>query len=184
MNYFVNCNNSSEVKHRFRELASVYHPDMPNGDIKIMQEINNQYHEALQKFHDTKFKDAEGKERKYYYNENKESQIVEIIEQLVSRKVVGKYRVLLIGTWIWVMDGYNCKKHLKELGFRFHGQRQAWYWTKDKARSRYNPRVTLEEIACSYGGEEVEKPVKKTKKRSLKKKSGIFSKIMKLAFTK
>lgn len=41
--YFVGCNTKEEVEKRYRALAKVYHPDMPNGDKDTFQKLHDEY---------------------------------------------------------------------------------------------------------------------------------------------
>lgn len=41
--YFAGCNDMKSYEKRYKELAKIYHPDSPNGDKEIFQEIQNIY---------------------------------------------------------------------------------------------------------------------------------------------
>ena len=42
-NFFKGCHSPQEVQDRYRNLAKQYHPDIPGGNIELMQELNRQY---------------------------------------------------------------------------------------------------------------------------------------------
>lgn len=43
LKHFKGCKTIDEAKLLFRELSKKHHPDKPGGDVKIMQEINEEY---------------------------------------------------------------------------------------------------------------------------------------------
>jgi hypothetical protein len=43
VDWFDGCYSQEEIKKKYRKLCFEYHPDMPNGDVEIMKEINIQY---------------------------------------------------------------------------------------------------------------------------------------------
>ncbi len=48
-NYFSGLNTEEEINKRYKELAKKYHPDVPNGDVKIMQQINVERNKLINK---------------------------------------------------------------------------------------------------------------------------------------
>ena len=52
-NYFSKCKTLDEVKKLYKQLALFHHPDRPDGNIVIMQRINQEY-ESIMK--DPRFK--------------------------------------------------------------------------------------------------------------------------------
>lgn len=149
--FFRGCINVEQVKTRFRELAKEFHPDL-GGDTETMKLINNQYHETLSKFHkSTSIKD--GKEHTYYYNNEMETLLAEMVYRLLGLKMVG-VDVSLVGLWIWIEgDTKPHKNSLKGLGCRWHSKRTAWYFHSPKLRTKFNANISLDGIKAAYGAE-------------------------------
>lgn len=49
-NPFSGCNDLESLKKRYKSLSKVYHPDMDNGDIEMMQKINAEYDRLRKKY--------------------------------------------------------------------------------------------------------------------------------------
>jgi DnaJ-class molecular chaperone len=68
MQYFTDCYSVEEIKKHYRFLCFKYHPDVSKQDTTaIMQEINEQYLEALESCNGATFTDVHGKEHTYWY---------------------------------------------------------------------------------------------------------------------
>ena len=65
MLYFNGQDSLIEIKKTYRKLCTIHHPDK-GGDTGIMQEINAQYHEALQNIDGTTSENKEGQGFTYH----------------------------------------------------------------------------------------------------------------------
>lgn len=150
--YFLICNTVEKIKNKYRELAKEHHPDL-GGDVRIMQEINVQYHKALIEKNGSTGKDEEsGSEWTYRYNEEVEQAVMDMISSLLAMRMQN-VEMYLIGTWIWVIgDTRPYKDALKSLGLRWNGLRSAWVFHVGKWHKRQS-RGGLSDIAYRYGCE-------------------------------
>lgn len=147
--YFENLNTVTEIKKAYRILASANHPDK-GGNTATMQEINAQYHEALQNIDGTVTKDKTGKSHTYHYNHATEEEIADKINELLALNLTG-IEIALIGTWIWITgDTKPVKEELKGAKCKWHSKRKCWFFSTQKKR-RYNSKASLNDLAESYG---------------------------------
>jgi hypothetical protein len=98
--YFAGCATVTEIKSLYRRLAMANHPDR-GGDTRVMQEINAQYHAALEGKHESHERDAEGDQHTYYYNRAQEQAVIDKLAELLKLNLPG-CEVWLIGKWLWV----------------------------------------------------------------------------------
>jgi len=155
MKWFTGCNDITEIKKRYRELAMQYHPDR-GGDTRIMQEINDAYEISLRGQHQQAYKGTDGETRTYYYNQDNEQAIMGKIDELLKAKMVG-VDIFLIGTWLWVMGNTRQYKDIlgrQGLGMRWQKHRQAWSWTPSKWHGG-NSRGDFLHLATKYGAEKI-----------------------------
>lgn len=149
MRYFDHLFTVETIKSEFRDLAFRHHPDR-GGDTATMQEINAQYHAALQRCNGQTSQGDNGKEHRYYYNEAVESAVLDKILSLISMNLSG-VRISLIGTWIWVTGDTKPHKELfKSQGLRWHATRLCWYYTTSKHYGKPS-RYGLDTLAMRYG---------------------------------
>ncbi|NEP10246.1 MAG: hypothetical protein F6K14_08505 [Symploca sp. SIO2C1] len=159
INYFNGIIGVEKIKTRYRELALQHHPDR-GGNLETMQEINRQYHERLKASDKSTSRGSNGESHTYYYNEERETIVAEKLAEVIARNL-SNIRIMLVGTWLWV-DGETkaVKDQLKELGFRWHGERGKWYWnTGNYRRGRSN--ADFGTIAAKYGYKEYNSEEKK-----------------------
>jgi len=153
MNYFTACSTVEKIKATWRRLAKQYHPDL-GGDTRVMQDVNNQYHEALQAKHKTTSYDKETKkERTYYYDKDIEQAVMNKILELLGMRM-DNVNVMLLGTWVWITG--DTKPYKSKLGkegakCRWHKTKQAWYWRSQKNKCYRSSNAPLSQIAAMYG---------------------------------
>lgn len=156
--YFTDCRTAEDVKTRYKELAKRYHPDMPGGDTKIMQEINDEFDRVFARLKNIHRKQGtnetyEEKDEKKRSNETPQM-FREIITKLfsISQDIV----IEICGTWLWLTgDTYPIREELKAIGCRWSKGKKKWYFTYDPY---VKTRFTLSESArrFKYGSEFVE----------------------------
>ncbi len=148
MQYFNNEQSVAEIKKAYRRLANIHHPDK-GGDTAAMQELNAQYHEALQNIHGSITKDSEGQEHTYYYDHGTEEAIINKIDELMALRL-SDIEIALIGTWIWITgETKQHKEALKAAKCKWHGKRKCWFFTTRKGK--WNSKASLSDLASTYG---------------------------------
>jgi hypothetical protein len=147
--YFEHLVTVEEVKRWYRHLAQLHHPDR-GGDLRVMQEVNAQYHDALKRLNGTTSRRDDGSEHKYQYDFDVESAVVDKIAAYLGLNLPD-VDCALIGTWLWVTgETRPWKEQLKALGFRWHPTRGCWFWHQGKWRGRQS-RAGLDGLAMRYG---------------------------------
>lgn len=165
-NHFEQCNTVDAVKKHYRTLAMQMHPDR-GGDTASMQELNRQYQNALSACHGQTSIGSDKEEHTYYYNQEREQEIIDFIDRLLRSNALKSDNVecMIIGRWVWITgDTKPVKDTLKELECRWHSKRQAWYWHKQTYRTQFNKSVSLDDLANYYGYSRVEDNEKTTSK--------------------
>jgi len=147
---FTGCRTPQDVKNLYRKLAFKYHPDR-GGDNDTMKRVNAMYHKALESLHGFTTKGSDGRDHTYYYNQKVEQAVLDKVEQLLSLNLTG-CTVEIIGTWVWVsgktkphQDSLNTAKCL------WHNERQMWFWHGPRYKSKYNKRVSMNDLRHAYG---------------------------------
>ena len=150
MLWFASLRNVIDIKSLYRKLAMAHHPDH-GGDTRTMQDINEQYLQALRSCDGQTTKGDDGREHKYSYNEADESEIINKVSELLRLRMSG-VDIMLIGKWIWCTGNTRENKDaLKQAGLSWHSKRVAWYWHPAESYSHYNRRVSLDDLAYIYG---------------------------------
>ncbi len=156
MDWFAGCHTVPEIKARYRELAKRHHPDW-GGDNETMKAINAAYHAALRQRNGESCTGDDGREHTYRYNEAVEQAVIDKLAAVLALRMQG-VRVLLIGTWLWVVgDTRPHKEALKRLGLWWVPKRLAWAYHASPWRGRPNPG-SLDSIAWRYGVQEFRAP--------------------------
>jgi hypothetical protein len=146
--FFAGLQTVEEIKSHYRRLAVKYHPDK-GGDLRIMQAINQQYHDALKRC-DGQTRTEGEKEYRYKYEADVEQAVVDKIAVLIG---LGHedLTIALIGTWLWVTGNTRAHKdQLKALGLKYHAGREAWFFNVKPWRGGRS-RAGLAGLAMKYG---------------------------------
>lgn len=83
-------------------------------------------------------------------------------------KIIGFNGVTIeiIGNWIWCFDSFGFRKELRELGFKYAGQKKAWYWHSEAFRKKERKALSMDDIRNYYGSTEVKTEEKKLLKQA------------------
>ena len=155
MKYFDQCTTLDEIHTRYRKLAMQYHPDH-GGDTRTMQELNNQYAEALTtaQLHNERSRQASAHAngKKTYADFHDLDDVFQVLARKIEfvLSMPGRLQVELTGAWLWIHgDTKPVKEELKAQGFRWAPDKKLWYYAGVPTFNR--KRKTLDEIRSCYG---------------------------------
>lgn len=167
-NHFAGCN-LDNVRARYKDLAMMYHPDrgLPTSDLRIMQEVNDQYHSFLKSLDGKQFEKRSSNpnttQKEYYtfrYDWKKEEELRAKIDQVIGLKLEN-ITLEVNGSWIWIGNTSKDQASLFNrhgLGFKFSGEHVKWYWHK-QINSPFKTRrsgLTYDQIKQLHGSETIE----------------------------
>lgn len=157
MKYFKNIETLEELRKQYKELLKTHHPDN-GGNVADMQEINSEYDrlfKVLKNKHESKTADSDSTKADFNkkYDFETDEKLREVLQKIISFSGI---TIDLVGTWIW-LDGntYPYKDALKEIGFKWSGQRKKWYWNNGEYRKHGNRKLSYTDIQNYYGSTEV-----------------------------
>lgn len=165
MKWFKEINGLNELRKLYKKLVVEHHPDN-GGSEEAIKEINTEYDILFKRMkndfeHADAYKNATDKQ-KQPYDWQKDQKIRDVIMQLSRFKDI---KVEIIGVWIWVSECYAYRKELKELGFRWAGQKQMWYIHFDDFH-KFSPKPAfMSYIRAKYGSVEVKFKKEKQEER-------------------
>lgn len=169
MTYFRNVNTLEELRKQYKELLKQYHPDNPNGSTEATQAINAEYDrlfKVLKDKHESKQADNEnGKAdfNKKYYDFSEDQALRDMLNKIIGFDGI---TIEIIGNWIWCFNSFNYRKELKELGFKYAGQKKAWYYHTEAFRKKGKKALSMDDIRNYYGSTEVKTEEKKLLKQA------------------
>lgn len=159
MTYFKNPKTLQELRKQYKELLKIHHPDN-GGNLENMQNINAEYdrlfkvlkdkHESKSTADDAAKSDYEKK--KWDYTED--VALREVLQKII---ILSDITIEVCSAWIWVSGNtYQHKELLKEYGFKFGGQKKAWYWHSEAFQKRSKRTLSMNDIRNYYGSTEIE----------------------------
>ena len=160
--YFKDVNTLEELRRQYRDLLKKYHPDNANGSTQSTQEINAEYDrifKVLKNRHESKATDSnEGKAKTDFNNMKYDFTEDELLREMLQKVIhFDGITLEIIGNWLWISGNtYQYRKELKDLGFKFAGQKKSWYWHSEAFRKRSHKKLSMEDIRNYYGSTEVE----------------------------
>lgn len=168
--YFSNVSSLEQLRKQYRDLLKQYHPDNANGSTQATQEINAEYDRLFKLLKDKHEKSADSKENnaktdfnnmKYDFSEDQR------LREMLN-KIIGFHGITIeiIGNWIWAFDSYGYRKELKELGFKYAGNKKAWYYHTETFRKKSHKTLSMDDIRNYYGSTEVETDQRKLLKKA------------------
>lgn len=161
MTYFKNVETLEELRKQYKELLKKFHPDNPNGSTEATQQINAEYEQLfkiLKNRHESKMTGAENKTKSSYdnmkYNYEEDERLREMLQKVIYFSDI---TIEIIGAWIWIGGNtYQYRKELKDLGFKFAGNKKMWFWHSEAFRKKSNKALSIDDIRNYYGSTEVE----------------------------
>lgn len=170
MTYFKNVETLEELRKQYKELLKKFHPDNQDGSTEATQQINAEYDKlfkVLKDKHESKATaDSEnGKAdfNKKYYDFAEDKALRDMLKKIIGFNGV---KIEIIGNWIWCFDSYGYRKELKELGFKYAGQKKAWYYHTEAFRKKGRKALSMDDIRNYYGSTEVKTEEKKLLKQA------------------
>ena len=159
--YFKDVNTLEELRRQYRDLLKKYHPDNKDGSTQATQEINAEYDRLFKVLKDRheKSTDNKGNNTKTDFNNMKyDFSEDELLRDMLQKVIhLSDITIEIIGNRIWISGNtYQYKKELKDLGFKFAGQKKSWYWHSEAFRKRSHKKLSMEDIRNYYGSTEVE----------------------------
>lgn len=156
--YFINVTTLEQLRKQYKELLKTYHPDN-GGNVSDMQDINVEYDKMFKVLKDKHESDHTGSDRgkecydnmKYDFAEDKK--LRDMLNRIIGFEGI---TIEVCGSWIWAFNSYNCRKELKEMGFKFAGKKKAWYWHSETFRKRGHRVLSMDDIRSYYGSTEVQ----------------------------
>ena len=166
--WFSQCEDVQAVKVLYRELVKQHHPDL-GGCTSTMQEINDQYHNALKGLDGHQYKGSDGEDHTYRYDGERETEIGNKLFELLSLKMAG-VEIYLVGLWVWIKgDTKPYKDALKGLACRWSNGHQSWYFRPESCRTWHSGK-SFSQIASDYGAHRVVEDDIKRGSRNIGKK--------------
>lgn len=155
-NIFQNLNEPKKIKSTYFRLAQQFHPDHGGTD-EIFRELNDEYLRRLKELDGKYFSFNENQqEYKFNYNELKEKEIINKINEFFS-KAPEHLKLSLVGSWLWVENSEKSDKDfLKELSFRWSGSKKMWYFTTN-FKPYHTRGINFDDIVDKYGQVELSK---------------------------
>jgi molecular chaperone DnaK (HSP70) len=140
-----------EVKKRYKDLAKLHHPDR-GGNTATMQEINNEYAQAIRYAAKGQKMTEEQTESAIYESEEYAQAINKVINLAGTRLEV-------VGNWLWITG--ETKQHkdiLKTDPAKFTWAKKkddfsAWFFRTDEWKTRNKQKHTLDQIRAKYGSQ-------------------------------
>lgn len=145
--YFAGIKTVEELRKRYKELLKKHHPDN-GGNEETMKEINAEYDRLSAQMSRENKAD---KESTTYDTEAEDRAFREILEKISTLNVTAE----IVGSWIWISGGYECRELLKSIGFKFAPKKKCWCWHFGEYRRHHSKEVSLDEIRMKYGSQTV-----------------------------
>lgn len=149
MKYFATCTTLEALKHEYRRLCMIHHPDR-GGDTATMAAINQEYDEAFQRL-------QSGRAAQQTAEAHEAEEAPEAFRAVISRLVIlAGINIEICGSWVWVTGNtYPNREALKAAGLRYSKGKAAWYWKPEGSRSKARRQYSMTEIRQLHGSERV-----------------------------
>lgn len=146
--WFAEVKTLDELRQRYKTLLKQYHPDSKDGDTKITQEINSAYDRLFAIL--SKETKADG--QSYTCDNQAEN---EAFKEVLSQIAHINATIEVVGSWIWISNGYEYRALLKSVGFKYAPRKKAWCWHYGEYRRHHKSEVSLDQIRSKYGSKTV-----------------------------
>ena len=167
MTYFKNINTLEELRKQYKELLKIHHPDN-GGNLENMQQINAEYDKLFKILKDKHTTDTSTNNKTDFnnmkYDFEEDEKLREVLQKVIH---FSNITIDIVGVFIWI-DGntYPYKNELKEIGFKWSGQRKKWYFHNGEYKKRGNRKLSYTDIQNLYGSTEVQTEQRKQLKQA------------------
>ena len=155
--FFNDCKCIEELKAEYKRLALKYHPDMPTGNLEIMQLVNAEYDRLfciLKDVHAKKDGSTYQATGDWTTSETPE-QYRDIISALIKMHGI---QIELCGSWLWLTgETMPHKEALKELGCLWSANKRAWYYNGSARKTKRAHCKSMDEVRAKWGSEKIAK---------------------------
>lgn len=150
MKYFASCATLDALKHEYRRLCMIHHPDR-GGDTATMAAINQEYDEAFRRLQSGRTTAQQTAET------NEAEEAPEAFRAVISRLVIlAGINIEICGSWVWVTGNtYPNREALKAAGLRYSKGKAAWYWKPEGSHSKARRNYSMDEIRQLHGSERI-----------------------------
>lgn len=165
--YFSNVQTLDELRKQYRDLLKKYHPDN-GGSEEETKAINVEYERLFRILKDKHTRQQDSTDNKtgsktsydnMRYNFEEDELLREMLQKVIH---LSDITIEIIGNWLWISGNtYQYRKELKDLGFKFAGQKKSWYWHSDAFRKKSHKKLSMDDIRNYYGSTEVETDARK-----------------------
>ena len=147
--YFNGCKSIEEIKRLYHKLAMQNHPDL-GGKLETMQAINNEYDIVAEQFKNI-HENASGET--YEKEEQNSNEIPSDFRDMINNLIHMEGVIInIIGRWIWLEGNtYSHKDNIKQLGFKWAKNKNAWFWHPAEEKSYNRKKLSLDDIKNMYG---------------------------------
>lgn len=151
MKWFKEVKDVETLRKQYRELLKTHHPDN-GGNEESMKEINLEYDRLSAQMS----RENKADESTTYDTEAEDRAFREVLEKISTLNVTAE----IVGSWIWISGGYECRELLKSIGFKWAAKKKAWCWHFGEYRRHHSKEVSLDEIRAKYGSRTVNNKTK------------------------
>lgn len=160
MTYFKNIQTLEELRKQYKELLKKHHPDN-GGSEEAMKSINVEYEQlfkVLKDKHESKTTRTDSDSKTSYDNMKYNFEEDELLREMLQKVIhFSDITIEVVGAWLWLGGNtYPYRKELKELGFKFAGQKKMWYWHSEAFRKKLHKTLSMDDIRNYYGSTEIE----------------------------
>lgn len=145
-----------DAKKQYLKFCMRWHPDRPNGDLKVMQAINAEW--DYLKSHNYNIHDSKDGGTYTDWNQDMPDDVTEEFAEIISELVnMDGLDIEICGNWLWV--GGSTKEHkeaLKGMGMRWASKKHRWYKAPKDWKSRSRRELTMDEIRDRFGSQAVQ----------------------------
>lgn len=145
MRFFQNIHTLEELRSEYRKLLKKYHPDNQGGSEELTKALNAEYEEILKNL-----EKGASAENKKHYNMEEDEALRATLEKIINLDIT----IEVCGNWIWATGNtYAFKDTLKETGFKWSKNKQAWYWHPEGYSRRGKKSYSMADIRDRHGSE-------------------------------
>lgn len=144
---------AQNIKSLYRDLIKKHHPDVGGSD-DDMKQINAEFSFLMQKglnsfnAKNNNPESAEETKNRRQWQDFKE--FSEILQKII---MLNGIIIEIIGSWVWISgQSYLHIEELKKAGFKYSGQKKAWYWYASMdAKRHYKGHFNLNQLRQRHG---------------------------------